>query len=29
VGGTTAKSPIISADDTITRMQQLAGIITK
>jgi len=29
VGGTTAKSPIISADDTITRMQELAGIITK
>ena len=29
VGGTTAKSPIISADDTITRMQQLAGIIKK
>ena len=29
VGGTTAKSPIISTDDQITRMQQLAGIITK
>ena len=29
VGGTTAKSPIISTDDQITRMQQLAGINTK
>lgn len=29
VGGTTAKSPIISTDDQITRMQQLAGIIQK
>lgn len=29
IGGTTAKSPIISTDDQITRMQQLAGIITK
>jgi len=27
IGGKTAKSPIINADDTITRMQQLAGII--